>query len=269
MLKVINSFYASTYDSPSFFNSNVVSQGFFWERVKVINHDNNWSFIRQSDNYESWINNFYLVDDLSINSEYEFIVIKNKFVEINQNINSNKGIVNYLSYGTKIPLFKSKNYSKDPLKNLFYIDYEKINFEKINNQKKPNCTICLNSKLRTKVLNAAFMMLGVSYFWGGKTSFGFDCSGFVQTIYNTEIGVNLPRDSIDQFNYVEKISKDELKIADLVFFKQKGIVVHVGIYVGSEKIIHCSGRVKVDSINKNDLDYNIVFNGLEIFYGKI
>ena len=153
--------------------------------------------------------------------------------------------------------------------NLFYIDYEKINFEKINNQKKPNCTICLNTKLRTKVLNAAFMMLEVSYFWGGKTSFGFDCSGFVQTIYNTEIGVNLPRDSIDQFNYVEKISKDELEIADLVFFKQKGIVVHVGIYVGSEKIIHCSGRVKVDSINKNDLDYNIVFSGLEIFYGKI
>jgi len=112
-------------------------------------------------------------------------------------------------------------------------------------------------------------MLGVSYLWGGKTAFGFDCSGFVQTIYNTEIGVNLPRDSIDQFNYVEEISKSELEIADLIFFKQEGVVVHVGIYVGGEKIIHCSGRVKVDSINKNDLDYNIVFNGLEIFYGKI
>ena len=126
MYKIINSFYATTYDSPNFFNSNVVSQGFFWERVLVLKQQDNWSFIRQEDDYESWINNFYLADDFSANSKFTFFVIKEKFIKINQIKDKDKQIVNYLSYGTKIPLFDLENYSKDPLMNLFYLDRNNV-----------------------------------------------------------------------------------------------------------------------------------------------
>ena len=269
MYKIINSFYATTYDSPNFINSNAVSQAFYWERVLVLKQEGNWSFILQSDNYKSWINNFYLVDDLNIDIECEFIILKNKFLKIIQTKGQHKNIVNYLSYGTRIPLFNSENYSKDPMMNLFYIASEAVNYEIVNNKFNQETKIKFNKVLRKKILSAAYKMLGSSYIWGGKTAFGFDCSGFIQTIYNCEVGILLPRDSGDQFNYVEKIEKNEVQLADLVFFKDKTKIVHVGIYVGDDKIIHCSGRVKVDSINNKHLDYNKVFDGLEIFYAKL
>ena len=269
MYKIINSFYATTYDKPNFSSSKVASQAFFWEKVLVLKQEKNWSFICQNDKYKSWINNFYLVEDLNFDMECKFIMVKNKFLKISQTKEENIEIVNYLSYGTKIPFFEKKKYSKDPMMNRFHISGKDVKYEIVNNQFNLLENFQFNIELRGKIVIAAYKMLGTSYLWGGKTAFGFDCSGFVQTIYNTELGLLLPRDSSDQFNFVKKVVKDELEIADLVFFKEKGIVVHVGIYIGNDKIIHCSGKVKIDSIDKKNKDSHEIFNGLEIVYGKI
>lgn len=90
--------------------------------------------------------------------------------------------------------------------------------------------------------------LGVRYKTGGKSTKGFDCSGFVKQIYSEVFGVDLPHQSSEQSqsSFLTKVSAEELKTGDLVFFStgrnRKGIN-HVGIYLSDGKFIH-SARTK-------------------------
>jgi lipoprotein Spr len=85
--------------------------------------------------------------------------------------------------------------------------------------------------------------LGVRYKRGGNSTQGFDCSGFVKQIHGEVYGIDLPHQSSEQnqFSYLTKVSSDELRTGDLVFFSggrnRKGIN-HVGIYLSDGKFIH-------------------------------
>lgn len=83
---------------------------------------------------------------------------------------------------------------------------------------------------------------GTRYKMGGTSQEGVDCSAFVQTFMMTLYGLQLPRTSKEQYSSAERISKNDLKEGDLVFFrtqKKKG-VSHVGIYLRNNKFVHAS-----------------------------
>jgi len=90
----------------------------------------------------------------------------------------------------------------------------------------------------------------VPYLWGGKSSFGIDCSGFVQQVFKL-FGKHLLRDTYQQATQGESIGfLQEVQCGDLAFFDNaEGRIVHVGILLNSEEIIHASGSVRVDTIN--------------------
>jgi cell wall-associated NlpC family hydrolase len=86
----------------------------------------------------------------------------------------------------------------------------------------------------------AMTFLGVPYRRGGSNaSTGFDCSGFVRSMFEQTVGKVLPRRASEQAAVTEKIDKQDLKPGDLVFFNtMRQTFSHVGIYVGDNKFIH-------------------------------
>lgn len=92
--------------------------------------------------------------------------------------------------------------------------------------------------------------LGVPYVWGGTSPSGFDCSGFVQHVYQ-HFGVDLNRTSEAQFGEGMSVSRDNLQPGDLVFFSTYAPgASHVGIYVGNNTMIDASSNgVSYDDLN--------------------
>ncbi len=93
--------------------------------------------------------------------------------------------------------------------------------------------------LANKIIQTAKKYIGVPYKWGGTTPKGFDCSGFVQYVFNAH-GITIPRTSSSQYyELTRKVSKSDLQPGDLVFFNTSGKgVSHVGMYIGNGQFIH-------------------------------
>ena len=92
--------------------------------------------------------------------------------------------------------------------------------------------------------------INTSYLWGGKSIFGIDCSGFTQQVFKM-LDIKLPRDAYQQASVGEAIGfLQEAKSGDLAFFdNEEGKITHVGILLNSNKIIHASGKVRIDDID--------------------
>jgi len=97
--------------------------------------------------------------------------------------------------------------------------------------------------------------LGTPYRRGGTGQQGFDCSGFVQAMYENTLGLVLPHNAKAQAASTEKIDKSELQPGDLVFFNTlRRAFSHVGIYIGEGKFIHSprsGGEVRIEDMRES------------------
>lgn len=111
-------------------------------------------------------------------------------------------------------------------------------------------------KDKVKLLEHALMYENAPYLWGGKSPFGIDCSGYTQMIYKLS-GIKLPRDASQQALIGTTLSfVEEAEPGDLAFFdNEEGDIVHVGILLEDNYIIHASGKVRIDRIDHQGI-YN-------------
>jgi cell wall-associated NlpC family hydrolase len=96
----------------------------------------------------------------------------------------------------------------------------------------------------------AFMYINAPYLWGGRTPLGLDCSGFTQMVFKLS-GIKLLRDAFEQAGQGKRIaSLDDSREGDLAFFKNEDQrIVHVGIVLNKQRIVHSSGKVRIDMLD--------------------
>jgi len=105
-----------------------------------------------------------------------------------------------------------------------------------------------------RLFEAAFMFINTPYLWGGRSVFGADCSGFVQTAFRY-INIALPRDAAHQAERGEVVGLlQEARAGDLAFVDDpEGDIIHVGILLNGASIIHAYGKVRVDGIDNEGI----------------
>lgn len=122
-----------------------------------------------------------------------------------------------------------------------------------DNNQNSNPTGTVNGKA---IVDYAYTLMGKPYKWGASGPDIFDCSGFTQYVYKNAVNRSIPRVSREQSRSGKSVDKGNYQVGDLLYFDTNGdgAVNHVGIYIGSNQFIHCSGtisrpdKVKVTSL---------------------
>ncbi len=211
--------------------SEIVSQILFGEHFSVLEQQRQWTKVKlQYDSYEGWID----TKQFQPISEKDF----NMLSEDAQILNAD--LVEYVTAGNNtlmpIPLGASLSF-------LYHSEINKEGFE-FEGMK------ATGIKAKEKLVETAFMYMNAPYLWGGKTPFGIDCSGFTQMVYKLN-GYHLLRDASQQATQGEPLSFiEESEPGDLAFFdNDEGNIIHVGIIMEDNYIIHGSGKVRVDRLD--------------------
>ena len=222
------------------YSSEMVSQSLFWEEINFIQKKDNWNFIRSMDGYEAWMHSSYMLKT-SICRDRE-IMISNRYMPVYSKKNTLKSIKAVLSFGTKIPII---NEDDDYFEIIFPDETRAFMVKNTHNE----------IKCRDNLISLSKSLLGVPYLWGGSSSFGYDCSGYVQSVLKS-LNISIARDSNCQQKDERLFKVKEMHSGNLIFFLEDGKVNHVGFVVDENRIIHCSGEVKIESLMFNDNNFN-------------
>ena len=236
---------APVYKEPVF-SAEMISQALMWEKVIIQETSENWYQIKMEDGYDGWIHSFYVYYRDPLPVEHTFIT--DRYAPVYSQKDKLSNITTLLSYGTYVPIAEDfddlvKIYLPDG--DIGYIDHQK-QAEAIS---------------REVIVDLAKSLLAVPYLWGGKSSFGYDCTGFVQMVLKT-LGIYIQRDTSLQIKnkFLKKIQINNAAPGDLLFFLENNRTNHVAFLLGEGKIIHCSGHVKVEPIIQGEPGFSKQLN---------
>ena len=236
--------------------SELVSQAMMGTPMKVLDYKNKWYRVQTPDHYIGWMDAAGL---------QQFTA-----KEMDQWKKSNRFLFNCISGCVyDAPGKKAGVISDLVLGDLFEVEKEEKKYLKIRIPdgrtgfvRKADCISFddwSNSEPNVQsVLSVARQMMGFPYLWGGTSSKGVDCSGFVKLAFYNQ-GFILARDASQQAKYGDPVdfnNLDNLQPGDLLFFGRSAQrITHVGIYLGNGDFIHSSGRVHISSIDPDDPKY--------------
>ena len=213
--------------------SELVSQVLYGDYFKVLEKRKSWSKIRLAfDKYEGWIDNKQYIDI----SEVDYSKFKNELPKLSTDLV--EFVQDQDCHLLTIPLGSSLN-----------------GLSLFNHMFDGN--ICNEIQPKNHLLKTAYLYLNAPYLWGGKTPFGIDCSGLTQMVYKLN-GYKLLRDASQQATQGEALSFiEESEPGDLAFFdNSEGKIIHVGIIMEDNYIIHAHGKVRIDRLDHSGI-YNI------------
>ncbi len=212
--------------------SEMVTQLLFGETYTIIEEGEDWLQITTNyDNYPCWIN-VKQHTRLTV-ADHKTLVINTLSSELVQVI-SNANSIFPITVGASLPNFKNGKCK---------IGDSEYTFE-------GQTSDATQKKTVKDLQETAYLFLNAPYLWGGRSPFGIDCSGFTQLVYKLN-GYQLPRDASQQVEIGTALSfVEEAEAGDLAFFdNEEGNIVHVGMVLNNQQIIHASGCVRIDKFD--------------------
>lgn len=216
--------------------SEMVNQLLFGEVFQVETIKSNWAYICSAhDEYKGWIDKKQMV---GIGEEEYNRLISEYFVttDIVQ-------VVQNKSTGEYINLTLGSSISRPDDNNDFVMAGREFHYEGMAED-------LVNNQLPDQIPDIAFLFWGAPYLWGGRSTFGLDCSGFTQLVYKIA-GYHLRRDASEQAGEGQDVDFiSNVRSGDLAFFdNEKGNISHTGILLDDNQIIHAHGKVRIDRID--------------------
>lgn len=213
-----------------FERSEMVTQVLFGECVNILDEEGKWLYIKLLfDGYEGWIDRKCLTFPIEDgNFKIKYTALENTMVtDINTQVTFS------LPIGSVIPVI---------IKDRFTINGNEYRIHKRD-------SFFIPGEIPIEKITAN--VIGVPYIWGGRSGFGFDCSGLTQYVFRA-LAKKIPRDSGDQAIIGKTVNLiDDTKTGDLAFFDDiEGLIHHVGIILNGNQIVHASGKVRCDKIDQ-------------------
>jgi cell wall-associated NlpC family hydrolase len=215
----------------------IVSQLLFGDAVTILEKTDKWWRIQNADDgYEGWVDFRQLVPVSSIAQTSRFLAPP----AVNNTLIAADGSKFYLAASSYLPGYADGYCFAGTEK--FKVEFEPLVIDA--DQPTP------------QIKDLALFFQNAPYLWGGRTLFGIDCSGFVQAVYKMA-GITLKRDASQQAEEGDTVYfLPEVQCGDLAFFdNDEGRITHVGLLLGSNEIIHSSGKVRIDPIDDQGI-YN-------------
>lgn len=219
-------------ETPSL-HSKVVSQSLLSEQVEILDTHQDRSYIMTPDNYTGWVDSNALV---RLDRPFQVDLKTSRISShIYREADTEYGPAFTLPYGCQLASVDSSDAR--------WIQVSIPSGEKLYIQRgdvSPQTPLTAPSEL----IPFAHRFLGLPYTWGGRSSFGFDCSGFVQMLY-AQLGMLLKRDARLQIldKRFQTVLMDALKAGDLLFFgKSEAVISHVGMCLDEQRFIHATSR---------------------------
>lgn len=215
--------------------SQMTTQLLFGDVFEVLESKGNWLQIKNAyDDYIGWIDN---KQQIGISAE--------EFLASRQTIFTNELAGSIISNKETYQVLPASSFPSNKAFGMGQFDFE------------PNVPLLpFSGNKIDKISSFALNYINAPYLWGGKSPYGIDCSGLTQNAYKMA-GIKIKRDAAQQAEQGMTLSfLTEAEPGDLLFFENAdGIIVHVGILLSQNKIIHASGKVRIDSI-----DHQGIFN---------
>ena len=216
----------------------MVNQILFGEHYKLIEKRAKWLKVRLAhDDYEGWIcrKQYFKIDK----AQYLSLSEETQYYNYNliDALSTDRGDMIPIGLGSTLPFYDGE---------YCLINDVRFHFEGAH---KP-----CDKNSKADIVNTAYMYLHAPYLWGGRTPMGVDCSGFTQMAYRLN-GRQIPRDASQQVELGTTLSFiEEAEPGDLAFFDDaEGNIIHVGIILENNYILHASGKVRIDRIDQQGI----------------
>ncbi|RUA11919.1 MAG: hydrolase Nlp/P60 [Flavobacteriia bacterium] len=220
--------------------SEMISQVLFGETFKITESESGFLKITTDyDQYEGWLAKNQITE---LNTEeYQRIINAEKVYcgELINFISEQDNSLTLISLGAILCGIQNHNFT---INNTQYF-FEGENLSGNYNKK--------------KIIQTAYLYLNTPFLWGGRTPLGIDCSGFTQMVYKIN-GHYIPRDAAQQAQTGEVLSFiEESEPGDLAFFDdEEGNIIHTGIILANNHIIHSYGKVRIDQLDQSGIFNN-------------
>lgn len=225
-------------------NAGVITEVLFGEQVIINKRTTRWAHITSLiDGVSGWAcyKAITPVDESSIQLNVPTAIT---ISPISKAYKLSDHTINHLTLGTRLYNYDINNSTFEVLGEKYFINKCDVNIH--------------NNKSFEEIAKS---LMNCSFCWGGRSFFGYDCSGFVQIVLNATNTI-IPRHSRNQAIAGEKIlSLKDSKPGDCVYFDhsnvepKNNIVSHCGILLSPNKVIHCANEVHISDIDDTGL-YN-------------